>query len=99
MNINHDVDLIFVLFTTDSCKLQPLMEETISHCRDVYSAMDDVELSYDEGWQEYNRTSKFLRSICCQWGSPHENLDPDPIRIGDPDPKTTLPSHIPPIRS
>ena len=25
-----------------------------------------------------------------QWGSPHENVDPDLMRIRDPDPKTTL---------
>ncbi|XP_072035417.1 polycystin-2-like protein 2 [Amphiura filiformis] len=40
----------------DSCKLQPVMEETIHHCRDEYSAADDVEISYDIGWEEYNRT-------------------------------------------
>ena len=27
------------------------------------------------------------------WGSPHGTLDPDPMRIGDPHPKTTLPPH------
>ena len=41
------------------------MTETINHCRDVYSAMDDVELSYNEGWKDYNRTSKFM--VCLFW--------------------------------
>ena len=28
-----------------------------------------------------------------QWVSPHGTLDPNPMRIGDPDSKTTLPPH------
>ena len=31
--------------------------------------------------------------LLTEWGSPHGTLDPDPMRIGDSDPKTALPPH------
>ena len=36
-----------------------------------------------------------LDNVAYQRGSPHGTLDPDSMRIGDADSKTTLPSHGP----
>ena len=59
------MSLPFLGARTDSCKIEEVMKTTIHHCLDEYSAADDVEISYDEGWQPVNETSKshFLRSI------------------------------------
>ncbi|XP_022084984.1 uncharacterized protein LOC110976208 [Acanthaster planci] len=42
---------------TNSCKVEEVMRVTIDHCIDEYSAADDVEISYDEGWQPVNETT------------------------------------------
>ena len=41
--------------------------------------------SSNQLWRSYTKQ--------CQWGFPHRTLDLDPMRIGDPDSKTTSPPH------
>ncbi|XP_038066995.1 uncharacterized protein LOC119737008 isoform X2 [Patiria miniata] len=42
---------------SNSCKIEEVMRTTINHCYDEYSAADDVEISYNEGWQPVNETT------------------------------------------
>ena len=41
----------------------------------------------------YTMEMKSAPFIMKPWSSPHGTLDPHPMRIGDPDSKTTLPPH------